>query len=121
MSDDSTLLPRQARFVDEYLVDHNPAAAAVRAGYDAKSAIVTGSRLLKRDEVQRAVEARTRSVANKLNITREDCIKGLVEAYKIARATQDGRAMVGAIRELNKMCGFYAQPEDKASRRRGDC
>ena len=94
--------------MDEYLVDQNAAAAAIRAGYSSRSAFVMGSRLLRQDEVQKAVEARARPVSGKLNISREDCIKALVEAYKVARATQDGRAMVGAIRELNKICGFYA-------------
>lgn len=108
MSDSNMLLPRQVRFVDEYLVDRNVAAAAVRAGYSERSAFVMGARLLRQDEVQKAVAARSSKVASKLNVTREDCIKGLIEAYKVARSTRDGRAMVGAIRELNRMCGFYA-------------
>ena len=108
MSKQSTLLPRQARFVDEYLVDQNAAAAAIRAGYSSRIALVVGARLLKQDEVQKAVEERQRPSSGKLNITRDDCVKALIEAYKVARAARDGGAMVSAIRELNKMCGFYA-------------
>ncbi len=108
MSKQSTLLPRQARFVDEYLVDQNAAAAAIRAGYSSRIALVVGARLLKQDEVQKAVEERQRPSSSKLNISRDDCVKALIEAYKVARAAQDGGAMVSAIRELNKMCGFYA-------------
>ena len=107
MSKESTLLPRQARFVDEYLIDQNAVAAAIRAGYSSRIALVVGARLLKQDEVQKAVEERKRPANSKLNITRDDCIKALVEAYKVARAAQDGGAMVSAIQELNKMCGFY--------------
>jgi len=39
---------KQARFVREYAVDCNGAAAAVRAGYSPRSAKVTASRLLTR-------------------------------------------------------------------------
>ena len=37
---------KQSRFVREYAVDCNGAAAAVRAGYSPRSAKVTASRLL---------------------------------------------------------------------------
>jgi phage terminase small subunit len=42
------LTPKEARFVAEYPIDLNGAAAAVRAGYAPKSAKVTASRLLKK-------------------------------------------------------------------------
>lgn len=37
------LTPKRERFVDEYLVDLNATQAAIRAGYSARSAEVTGS------------------------------------------------------------------------------
>ena len=40
------LTPRQARFVDEYLIDLNATQAAIRAGYSAKTAQPQSSRLL---------------------------------------------------------------------------
>ena len=105
------LAPRQARFVDEYLRDRDATAAAMRAGYSERSAYVMGARLLRRPDVQLAMESRRRGGgARKLPITRDDCIRALVEAYKVARAARDGSAMVGAIRELNRICGFYVQP-----------
>ena len=51
--------PRQARFVEEYLVDLNAKQAAIRAGYSPRTAEVQGSRLLSHVKVQRAVTART--------------------------------------------------------------
>ena len=108
MRNEITLLPHQARFVDEYIVDRNPAAAAIRAGYSERSAYLMGTRLLKQLEVQRAVQARARAASGSLQVSRDDCVRALVEAYKVARATQDGGAMVGAIRELNRMFGFHA-------------
>lgn len=47
---------RQQRFVDEYLVDLNGAAAARRAGYSEASAASRASRLLKQAEVADAIE-----------------------------------------------------------------
>jgi phage terminase small subunit len=46
MAKNGTLPPKRQRFVDEYLVDHNGAQAAARAGYSPVSAKVTASRLL---------------------------------------------------------------------------
>jgi len=40
------LTPRQARFVDEYLIDLNASQAVVRAGFSPRGANVTGSLLL---------------------------------------------------------------------------
>ncbi len=41
-----SLTPKQARFVEEYLIDLNATQGAIRAGYSAKTAEVQGSRLL---------------------------------------------------------------------------
>lgn len=46
------LKPQQRRFVQEYMVDLNGTAAAVRAGYGERNAASTASRLLRRPEVQ---------------------------------------------------------------------
>jgi phage terminase small subunit len=47
--------PKQQRFVAEYLVDLNAAAAAVRAGYSKRSAMQLGSRLLQDRAVSAAI------------------------------------------------------------------
>lgn len=49
------LTDRQARFVEEYLVDLNATQAAIRAGYAPDSASVEGSRLLANAKVGKAV------------------------------------------------------------------
>ena len=59
-----TLTPRQARFVEEYLIDLNGTQAAIRAGYSAKTAYSLAERLLRNVEVQRSVqEAKARRSA----------------------------------------------------------
>ncbi len=52
-----SLTPKQARFVEEYLIDLNATQAAIRASYSAKTAEVQGSRLLGNVKVREAVEA----------------------------------------------------------------
>ena len=49
---------KQQRFADEYLIDLNATQAAIRAGYNKKSAYSQGQRLLKNDEVKSYIEER---------------------------------------------------------------
>lgn len=49
------LSPRQRRFVEEYLIDLNGQAAAIRAGYAAHTARITASRLLTKANIQAAI------------------------------------------------------------------
>lgn len=51
----TNLNAKQARFVEEYLIDLNATQAAIRAGYSARSAEVTGSRLLSHAKVSAAI------------------------------------------------------------------
>ena len=50
------LLPRQQRFVEEYLVDLNASRAAVAAGYSERWAGVNADKLLKNTNVAKAVQ-----------------------------------------------------------------
>lgn len=65
------LNPREASFVDEYLIDGNGKQAAIRAGYAPGSAEVTASRLLRRDKVASALAARQRKASQKVDVTVE--------------------------------------------------
>jgi phage terminase small subunit len=65
------LSPKHARFVAEYAKDLNGKQAAIRAGYSARSAEVTASRLLSNAKVAAAVEATTRKQLAKAEVTGE--------------------------------------------------
>ena len=109
----ATLTARQARFVDEFLVDCNGAAAAVRAGYSPGSAKVAAHRLLTKDNrVKQAVEARQSEMVTHLGMQREDVLQGLLEAVAMGREQRNPAAMISALREIGKMLGYYA-PEVK--------
>ena len=63
------LTPKQARFVEEYLVDLNGKQAAIRAGYSPKTAEVQGSRLLKNAQVQVALSAAIQARSRRTEVT----------------------------------------------------
>ncbi len=74
---DKELTPKQARFVDEYLVDLNATAAARRAGYSARTAHSIGEENLRKPEIQEAVQARMKDRQNRTEITADRVLKEL--------------------------------------------
>ena len=99
---------KRLRFAEEYVLDANATAAAIRAGYSARSAHVTACRMLKDRGVQAAVAERQGEIAEELELTREKVMRGLLEAVEIARLQADPGAMVKAWSEIARMCGYYA-------------
>lgn len=77
------LTAKQARFVDEYLIDLNATQAAIRAGYSAGSAEVEGSRLLRNAKVAAEVSSRQAERAKRTEITQD---RVLEELWAIATA-----------------------------------
>lgn len=73
------LTPRQARFVDEYLVDLNATQAAIRAGYSASSADVNGSRMLGNAKVVRAIAEKIEKRSQATSLTAEYVVNSLME------------------------------------------
>ena len=71
------LTPKQARFVEEYLVDLNAKQAAIRAGYSAKSAHVEGSRLLTNAKVAATIAAAKQERAEATKIDAEYVLRRL--------------------------------------------
>lgn len=65
------LTPKQKRFCDEYLVDLNAKQAAIRAGYSKKTAESQGSTLLRNPKVTTYLQAKTKKIEDKLEISAE--------------------------------------------------
>ncbi len=103
---------RQLRFINEYTVDGNGAAAAVRAGYSRHSARVTASQLLAKPNIRAAVRAHQDAAANELAVTRKRVLSELQEAVDLARERQEPMAMIAALREQARLLGYY-EPEVK--------
>ena len=103
-----SLTLRQRSFVDAYAQTGNGAASAVRAGYSARSAKVTASRLLTKANVQAALRARQRQAERQLEVSRQRVLEELQEAVALAKAKGNPLAIVAAWREVAKICGYYA-------------
>lgn len=74
-----TLTARQARFVEEYTVDHNGRQAAIRAGYSPNGAEVTASRLIRMSNVASALAAKEEIVTERVELTAELVLQGLLK------------------------------------------
>ncbi len=110
------LTPRQARFVDEYLVDLNGTQAALRAGYSHTGARQEGSRLLAHADIQVVIQRKQAETSMRLQIRREDIVRGLLGTAEMAKEQGDPRAMIKAAAEISKMMGFYKQPATREPR-----
>lgn len=73
------LTPKQARFVEEYLLSLNAKQAAIRAGYSQKTAQVIGNENLTKPLVQRAIADARAKLSAKLQVEREDLLRELLK------------------------------------------
>ncbi len=105
------LTPRQARFVDEYLIDLNATQAATRAGYSPKTAADIGRQLLRKAPVEEAI---VQAQADRAQRTRVDADRVLREWLEVA--TVDARELVQYVRTSCADCwedGIRDDPNPK--------
>lgn len=102
---------RQQRFVAEYAVRRNGAAAARAAGYAPGSAKVTASRLLTKANVKRALDAYERAARRRLGITRDRVLAELQTAIETAKQLGQPMTEIAGWREIAKICGLYKDAE----------
>lgn len=103
----SKLPARQAKFVQEYLVDLNGTQAAIRAGYGRKGAHVTAARLLINPKVQEFLVAAQQKRAAKLEIDAERVLREWLEI-----ATADVRELVQYVRTACPECWPDVQQDE---------
>ena len=65
------LTPKQARFVQEYLIDLNATQAAVRAGYSERTANRTGSENLSKPDIQAALQTAMQARQARTEVTQD--------------------------------------------------
>lgn len=97
-------------FIEEMGLGRTPAAAARRAGYSAPSK--SAKSLLEDQEIVQQIAEIQFENAKKASFSREDVMKNLEEAFRLARQMDDPQSMIRAMGEVNRMCGYYA-PEKK--------
>lgn len=123
--DPTKLNARQLRFIDEYLIDLNASAAAVRAGYSKNGCGVTGYRLLSHPVIHTIVKSRQADMTFDLTVTAERVLKSYaLMAFDRTLAPRDRKA---ALDSICKMLGYNAAdkvevsgekltPEDRVAR-----
>lgn len=89
------LTPKQARFVEEYLVDLNATAAAIRAGYSRNRASEIGWQLLQKTTILRAVQAAQAERSARTQITQDYVIANLKEIVERCMQRAPVRNMYG--------------------------
>ena len=72
-----SLTPKQTRFIDEYLVDLNAAAAARRAGYSERTARAIGAENLSKPHIAAEIQKRRDRLQQKTQVTQERVIEEL--------------------------------------------
>ena len=77
------LLPRELRFIEEYVVDNVAARAARRAGYSPRSAAQRGCELLRRPEIRERIRVRIEARSRRLRLAAD---RALSEYARIAFA-----------------------------------
>ena len=83
------LTPKQERFCQEYLIDLNATAAAIRAGYSEKTAGVQAAENLIKPNIQKVLAEAKAQRAKKIGRTAEDVLKDITETAKEAREVGD--------------------------------
>lgn len=103
------LTARQARFVEEFLVDLNATQAAIRAGYSPKTAGEMGCENLKKPQVMAAITKGQTRIAERTGVTQDMVVAGLLTE---ARRTGEGSshaARVSAWGLLGKHLGMLEE------------
>ena len=77
----SKLTPKQAKFVNEYLIDNNATQAAIRAGYSSSTARQIGAENLTKPVIESAIETALNAQAERTQITAD---RVLAEIAKLA-------------------------------------
>ena len=100
------MTPKQAAFIEQYLIDHNGTQAAIRAGYSARTARQQAVELLATDDIRQAIQAAETAAQLRNSITLDDLLSELEDARQLAKAEGQCSAMVSATMAKAKMLGF---------------
>lgn len=71
------LNPKQARFVEEYLIDLNATQAGIRAGYSQDSAYSQAHELLKKPEIAEAIQKAQKARSERTQVSQDEIINEL--------------------------------------------
>lgn len=73
---------KQKRFCDEYLIDCNATQAAIRAGYSAKTAKVTGAKLLTNANLKAYIDEQLERIHNEKTADAQEVLEYLTSVMR---------------------------------------
>jgi phage terminase small subunit len=120
------LAPKQARFVEEYIVDLNAKQAAIRAGYSPRTAEVQASRLLRYAQVQEALQAAIQARSNRTQITADRVVTELAKLafsniFDLVTVRSDGSVFVDLSRvPRDQVAALHEVTIDEFAERSGE-
>lgn len=101
------LTPKQARFVEEYLIDLNATQAEIRAGYSKKTAQQMGAENLTKPVVAEAIKNAQAKRSERTLVTQDDVIRGLLTEAEWQGEGSSHSARVSAWGHLGKHLGMF--------------
>lgn len=101
------MTPKQRRFVEEYLVDLDAAAAARRAGYSERTARQIGYENLTKPDVAAAIAAARAERAARTELTQDMVVKGLLREARLTGEGSSHSARVSAWAQLGRHLGMF--------------
>ncbi len=117
------LTAKQARFVEEYLIDLNATAAAIRAGYSEKTAATIGHENLRKPKIADAIRVGREKLSKRAQITQKDVLAGLQQEATNYGKGSSHSARVTAWVWIGKHLGMFterAEVKDEARVQRYD-
>lgn len=106
------LTAKQARFVEEYLIDLNATQAAIRAGYSKKSAGRFSQELLTKTHIAEAIEKAQAKRSERTEITQDMVIEGLLAEAKLEGEGSSHSARVNAWTQLGKHLKMFTDKQE---------
>ena len=104
------LTPKQAAFVQEYMIDLNATQAAIRAGYKEKNAYQIGSENLRKPQIQAAIQEARKEIEGRCAVSVDWVLAQIAEiAADGDRKTSD---RLRALEMLAKHFGLLERKEE---------
>ncbi len=101
---------KQKRFVDEYLIDLNATAAAIRAGYSKRNAGKIGFELLEKTRISEAIQVKIKGRSERTKISQDDVINEIADmAFQDISKDMNAFAKLKALELLGKHLGMFTE------------
>ena len=108
------LTPKQARFVEEFVLDLNATQAAIRAGYAESGARTEGARLLAKANIQARIAELQAERSRRTDIKADYVLRRLVREADAGDLAEPNSARIRAVELLGKHVGMFVDRKELA-------